>query len=66
MKSKNKNKTISVLQANQIEFLNKYTYWWQFLRYTVPAHKIANKLGEARARAPVRAPPSFLAIFCAG
>jgi hypothetical protein len=36
-------------------------YWWQLLRYTVPAQKIARQPGEARARLPVRASPGSLA-----
>jgi hypothetical protein len=33
--------------------------------YTVPAHNITKELVAARTRAPVRAPPSSLAILCA-
>jgi hypothetical protein len=40
-------------------------WWCQFLRFTISAHKIAKELGEARARAPVRASPNSLAILCA-
>jgi hypothetical protein len=46
--------------------LAPYWYWCQFLRSTVPAHKIAKELGEARAREPVRDQHSSLAILCAG
>jgi hypothetical protein len=45
---------------------NPADYWCQFLRSTVPAHKIAIELGEVRAREPVRAAPSLLAMLCAG
>jgi hypothetical protein len=40
----------------------KVSYWCQFLRFTISAHKIAKQLGEARALAPVRAPPKVAVV----